>query len=84
MISNKNKERLKQFKESMAEARKSLHGPWVQMILKKKKLSRTKYQKLYNMLVNWRAGRCYRSSLRHKGLVNEMIELANKYKNLEL
>ena len=84
MISIKQKEGQEQFKKEMEEASKTLPPNWVQIILNKKKLSAQKYKKTYNTLVNFRAGRSYRSSLKHKGLIKEMIELANKYKNLEL
>ncbi len=84
MISAKHKIELENFKKKIEDARPYLTGDWIQKILKKKKLSGTKYQKLYNMLVNWRAGRSYRSSLKYWKLFNEMIELANKYKEVEL
>ena len=84
MALSKHKKGLLQFRKSMEEASKTLPANWVQIILKKKKLSREKYQKLYNLLVNCKAGRCYRSSRKHKTLIKEMINLANKYKNLGL
>jgi len=84
MISDKYKKGLDEFRKSMEEARKTLPANWVQIILRRRKLSWSKYQKVYNMLVNWRSGRSFRSSLKNKRLIDEMIELANKYKNLEL
>lgn len=84
MISNKNKKGLEQFRNIMEEASKTLPANWIQILVRKKKLSRSKYQKVYNMLVNWRAGRSFRSARKNKKLINEIIELANKYKNLEL
>ena len=84
MISIKQKKKQEQFKKEMEEIRKDLPPNWIQIILSKKKLSAKRYKKLYNTLVNLRACRSYRSSLKHKALIREMTELSDKYKNLEL
>lgn len=84
MISKKYSKKMEAFYKKMAEAKKYLPPYWVRDILEKKKLSVKKHTKLKNMMVNWNAGRSYRSSRKHGSLVREIVELSNKYKNLEL
>lgn len=85
MVSNDYKKGLVKFRKEMKKASKSLPKNWVQIILNNKKyLSVAKYKKLYNTLVNFKSGRSYRSALKQPELVDEIIELSNKYKNLNL
>ena len=84
MVSNDYSKGLVKFRKDMKKAGESLPKNWVQIILNKKELSVTKYQKLYNTLVNFKSGRSYRSALKQPELVNEILELSNKYKNLNL
>ena len=84
MVSNDYKKGLKKFREDMEKASRSLPKNWVQIIIDKKELSVAEYKKMYNTLVNFKSGRSYRSALKQPELVNEIIELSNKYKNLNL
>lgn len=84
MVSKDYKGGLVKFQQDMKKAGESLPKNWVQIILNKKKLSVEKYQKLYNTLVNFKSGRSYRSALKQPELVAEIVELSNKYKNLNL
>ncbi len=84
MVSSDYSKGLIEFRKDMEKAGQSLPKNWVQIILNKKKLSVEKYQKLYNTLVNFKSGRSYRSALKQPELVAEIIELSNKYKNLNL
>ena len=84
MVSRDYSKGLVKFRQAMKKAGESLPKNWVQIILKKKELSNAEYQKLYNTLVNFKSGRSYRSALKQPELVNEIIELSNKYRNLNL
>lgn len=86
MVSEEYRIGLEKFKKRMRIASKTLPKNWVRIILDKKELSLKNYRDQYTMLVNFRSGRSYRSSLKrgNKVLVKEIIELSKKYKELEL
>lgn len=74
----------KRYQRKMDNIKKTLPRNWVKQIMeRRKRITLANYNKLYNDLVNIVNGRSYRTYLKRKDLVREIIELSNQNKNNE-
>ena len=83
MVSEEYKKGMQEFQKKMKQIKPYLPHGWRKKILEKRDHGIREYIKLHDTLANWKEGRSYRSSLKYPEIIEEMIELSNKYKSLE-
>jgi hypothetical protein len=72
----------KAYQREVNKVKKNLPSNWIQIIInRRKRIGKTKYVKLYNDMVNMINGRSYKLYLSKQDLFEEIVELANQYKN---